>query len=179
MHPKFAEFIDSMLPPAEAAVVKQLLGLHWSGLKVLRASSSMKYHHEKENYMPYGLINHIMRTVWIANELCIEEQGKYNENAHKRNDVIIAAFLHDMGKMLTVRQSHAQLGLKYLQVAEISDGIRDMVSHHHHNWDVHPCQTIWERIVAFADYLASRPDVEIAALAKWYLEPSDEKEETA
>ena len=127
--------------------------------------------------MPYGLINHIMRTVWFANELCLEEQGKYNVVPHKHADVMIAAFLHDLGKILTHRQSHAQLGLKYLQVAEINDNIRDIVSRHHHNWDIHPCQNVWERIVAFADYLASRPGINVDELEEWYLKIEDEKEE--
>jgi putative nucleotidyltransferase with HDIG domain len=177
MHPKFANFIKTFLSETDAEVVIQLFELCWKQFRILRASSTMKYHHEVENYMPYGLVNHIMRTVWVANELCREEQGKYNESVHKQNDVIIAAFLHDLGKILSYRQSHAQLGLKYLQVKEITDSIRDMVSHHHHNWDVHPCQNVWERIVAYADYLASRPEIEINALEEWYLKPEDEKDE--
>jgi len=165
IHPHFIKFIDKYLPDQVLnEAVKKVFKEHWKRLKEMPASSTGRYHHVAENYIPYGLINHIMRVVYFCDELVTEEQA-YDKDVPERMKVIAAAFLHDLGKMDTYKSEHGPLARKYLANEKaFTEDIVKMVERHMHFWNFNKsyrAQHTLEIIVAYGDYIASRENVEI------------------
>ena len=159
---KFYEFIDQYMNKKSilSKQVKQIFDENWEDFIKQPASSSGKYHHPAENYKPFGLLNHTMRTVWFANELSKEE--KMNEiQIHK---VIAAALLHDLGKIQTKKSSHGKQSLEMIEDIIDDQDVHEMVLRHMHMWSDWPAGTIYATLVAYADYFASRKEIEITSL---------------
>lgn len=158
----FDKFIDEFMDPELELTrkVKEIFDKWWCDFIKLPASSSGKYHHPVENYKPFGLLNHTMRTVWFANELAKEEQMSEIQTPK----VIAASFLHDIGKIKTFASSHGKDSA--IMIDDIIDDIDvlTMVQRHMHMWSEWPAVTVLTIMVAYADYLASRPDIEITSL---------------
>lgn len=159
---KFNNFIDKYLKPTSvlSRQVKQVFDEYWNDFIKQPASSSGKYHHPIENFIPFGLLNHTMRTVWIANELAHEE--KMSEI--RRHKVIAAAFLHDLGVIKTKDSSHGKQSVEMIEDIINDQDVKEMVLHHMHMWSDWPAQTTYTTIVAYADYIASRKEIEITSL---------------
>jgi hypothetical protein len=162
IHPHFVKFIDEYLLDKELnEAVKRIFKANWKKLREMPASSSGRYHHVAENYIPYGLINHIMRVVYFCNDLVTEEQG-YDKDPPERMKVVAAAFLHDLGKMDTYKSDHGRFSKKYLSEEKaITEDILKMCERHMHFWGYNRAQHTLEIIVAYGDYIASRENVEI------------------
>jgi hypothetical protein len=146
--------------------VMQAFGEKWELFRVLPASKSGKYHHPSENNVPYGLMNHTLRVLWFADKLYIEERGKREKQPLIRNQLMAAAFIHDMGKLWDYH-SHAKNAADFAEYLGMTPYCQDMTRYHMHYW--FPCKVdeldgelqIYCRILAYADYLASLPDLEI------------------
>lgn len=147
-------------------LVFQAFDKFWNHFAKLPASSSGRYHHKMENLRPFGLVNHTLRTVWVVKELSIEElgyqgaNGKWRTNSQSRA-AIAAAFLHDLGKMNTFKGTHGADSIKLLTELEETTPavIQLMVRNHMHTWSPYKATDVWQRIVAYGDYIASREGV--------------------
>lgn len=135
----------------------------WSELCDIPASKTGKYHHPSENVVPYGLINHVIRGLYFMEQLCKEE------GIADMDEMTCSMILHDVGKRLYhkpryINIDHSIEGSKEVREAGFSLEICLMVKNHMHHWDGHIPTNIKERIIAYADYLASRRELEIAGL---------------
>ena len=159
---KFFEFIDEYMNPQSklAKQVKKVFDEWWNDFIELPSSSTRKYHHSVENYIPYGLLNHTMRVVWIANELAKEEKM----NKIQTHKVIAAALLHDLGKIKTKKSSHGEQSVEMIEDIIDDFDVQQMVLRHMHMWSDWPLTSIFTIVVAYADYIASHKEVEITSL---------------
>jgi hypothetical protein len=139
-----------------------ILEQYWDLFSKIPASKSGRYHHVTENFKPYGLINHTIRCLEIAKLLC-EEYKMSNEG---RNKIFTATVLHDVGKIFYYYPGvqgidHGKKAADIAQDAGLSMDIVGMILHHMSHWDGWTIDTPLEQIVAYADYIASKPDIEI------------------
>jgi len=136
---------------------------HWDKFIQLPASRTGHHHSVIENLVPFGLINHTNRVVYFTDLLCKEE------NVDNRNDYITAAWLHDIGKILVKTKEdyhiHGKLGadLVATDIYDLENGIMIylMINNHMAHWHGIKFMGIPDRIVAYADLLASQPRIEI------------------
>jgi len=151
--------------------VKHFVQKYWKEIADLPASSTGRYHHKTENLKPYGLLNHTLRVVYLTKELGIEEIGypagydKWKNNRSIKM-AIAAAFLHDFGKVEDFGAQHGKETVRMLTEVEgkhpLPPEVLSMCKHHMHNWSFIHCVEVWDRIVAYADYLASRPSIHLS-----------------
>jgi len=138
----------------------------WDNVASIPTAKTGKYHPAICNVKPYGLINHVIRCVHFAEYLCTEEQLA----ACDIRDVMTALLFHDMGKYeFHVRPynpfyDHGAHAAKWLEAKGYNERICRAVRNHMRHWErAHPKtienDDIISRIVAYADYLASRQDV--------------------
>ena len=161
-------------------LVYQAFDRYWSHFAKLPASSSGRYHHKMENLRPFGLVNHTLRTVWVVKELCKEELGYAGTNHKWRGDkkartAVAAAFLHDLGKMDTFKGTHGANSVKLLEKIEETTPVvvQAMVRNHMHSWSPYKATDVWQRIVAYGDYIASREGVGLKEVTYLVLEGSE------
>lgn len=137
---------------------------HWSMLASLPASKTGKYHHKMEIITPFGMINHLMRTNYFVMEL-VNEEGLNS----RMDDFVVAALLHDIG-MVKVRgyedyKVHGIIGADMIaeDISKLSHfaDILIMIRNHMHHWQDNRMIGVDDRIIAYADYMASRPEIDI------------------
>jgi hypothetical protein len=185
MKSKIDEFLPKELDDNLNESVKFFMERYWKDLAPLPASSTGRYHHSTENVKPFGLINHTLRVVWFTKEIGIEETGYpagYDKwkGIKKIREAIAAAFLHDFGKVESFKADHGKESARMVsstsiygispskeQLEEFNDialspEVCNMIRRHMHNWSFIHCVEMWDRIVAYADYLASRPTVHLS-----------------
>lgn len=153
--------IDSYIPRSSDynKLTKKVYWDNWKNILRLPASTSKLHHHAKENIVPGGLINHSIRAVAIGKMLCEEER------IENYNDVMCALFIHDVGKTMTTKPNHGFYSMEMVRkYKDCPDSVQKMCLRHMHKWDENPAQTVKERIVAYADYIASRKEIEVVGL---------------
>lgn len=156
------KYVDS---PVHRTVIIDIFREHWNKFYVLPASKTGKYHHRMENIIPFGMVNHIMRATYFANHLIKEE----NVRKHK-NDILTAVLLHDIGNIVIKSYNDytihgligAQLVSEKLSILDASPLILLMIQNHMHHWQGNEMIGIPDRIVAYADYLASLDSLDIS-----------------
>lgn len=159
--------------------VKYFVDKYWKEIAPLPASSTGRYHHKTENLKPFGLLNHTLRVVYITKELGVEEIGYsagYDKwkNHRQIKMAIAAAFLHDFGKVNDFGAQHGKETVKMLTEVDgkhpLTPEILSMCKHHMHNWSFIHCVEVWDRIVAYADYIASRSYVHLSEITYLVME---------
>lgn len=151
---------------------------HWPRYRELLASKSGKYHHWTEQTVPYGLLNHVLRGMWFCEQLSREEAGfafRGKEAKYKRivNRRLAAMAVHDMGKMMSTAPSHGVYVHKILKPHGFDSKIRMMAQNHMHQWSRYVAESVGQRIVAYADYCASRPEINVEGV-KYIMKVSGE-----
>lgn len=125
------------------------------------SSSSGKYHPNDERGK-YGLVLHTCRVTKITSELCTAAEIA----GSSRNDLIVAAILHDSFKYGVQGGYHTQKDHCIIpgEQLRINDRINELVRTHDGHWvlpeewataDEH------QRILHYADYIASRSFVHV------------------
>jgi len=160
-------------------MIRQVLGLlkgHWKTFSTIAASKSGRYHPEVCNKIPYGLVNHTMRVVWLVRELHTEEYTREATQDIRYNQLVAAAWIHDIGKCAQyyeeykVKVDHSVIGVKWAQEMGCDSVICALIRTHMHGWDnhsyheLHDGSRILARILAYADYLASRKELDFPTL---------------
>jgi len=158
-------WIDRGKPTSLQSMVEAVLQEVWHTFHKISASKTGRYHPKESNYRPYGLINHTIRVLWLAKELCREE----GLNADDTDEVLAAAILHDIGKIHYYNSGwghidHGKLGAQKLEEHNLPKTVVQMVECHMAHWEGKELTTIQDRILAYADYLASRKEVRIEGL---------------
>jgi hypothetical protein len=93
----------------------EILDERWGDVAKAPSSKGGKYHHKSENRVPFGLLNHLIRTAFVANVLVKSVHEKYND------PLMYAAFIHDVfrvGKDASYREHHkmaAEAALIHMQ----------------------------------------------------------------
>jgi putative nucleotidyltransferase with HDIG domain len=129
----------------------------WDVFHKIPASKTGKYHPVECNRAPYGLVNHTLRVVLLCEALCREED--LDEQA--TDAVVTAAVIHDVGKVnfhIYPDRScdHGEVGALMALNAGLPKDIADMVARHMGHWEGKRLVTVQDRILAWADYIASR-----------------------
>jgi len=162
---RFIRFIDIINEPY-ASWIQTILNVYWREFSSIPATKHPNRHHPSERIYPYGMINHSMRTVFIARLLIVEE----NLISFK-NQIIFSAAFHDLGN---IRRYNGQSTYKmhpfesFSMIEELisipdedKKMIKNMIENHMHHWfDTHAIDK-FDKIIAYADYLASRPEIEL------------------
>jgi len=156
---------------------KELLGKiravykeHWPRLIAMQASSSGKYHHWIEQTVPYGLLNHHIRGLWFCRQLCIEEAGlSYRGKEEKLNRIVqrrlTAMAVHDLGKLKALHPGHGVYVHSILKPHGFDKKIHHMAQNHMHRWTKkYVAETTGQLLVAYADYLASKPEIHVTGI---------------
>jgi len=164
--------VDKIGLTALRMMTKAVLDDFWEVLIRIGASKTGRYHHVHENIIPGGLINHKLRGIWYLEHFIIEEGIKDRtmiDNLHSAMDI------HDIGKIYyyepyksdrpsgshSGRVDHGKEAWHILVKREFPEVICKMVKHHMHHWEFHLPQTNEERIICYADYFASREEINI------------------
>lgn len=109
----------------------------------------------------------------VAKLLC-EQQGL---NQLDRDMVYTALVIHDIGKVFFYEVGirypidHSEKAALIALEAGLPKVIVDMVAHHMSHWDKYPLNNTFEQIVAYADYVASKPDIEFKNIKVFRPEP--------
>ena len=154
---------------------KLVLDEYWSILIRIAASKTGRYHHKHEQVIPGGLINHKIRGLWFLLEI-LKEEGIKDQSII--NEMVSAMATHDIGKIYYYepyksnrpsksknwRVDHGLEAFHILKGKFFPDSICNMVKRHMHHWDWHIPQCLNERLIAYADYFASRENVDIRGL---------------
>jgi len=150
---------------------------HWGIFSQIPASKTGKYHPAVANEVPYGLINHTLRVVWLVRELYKEEHCHQTEYNLQYEELVAAAFIHDIGKVAyhdpsyKQKVDHSSIAEAWAYEVGFSLRVRGMVLTHMHAWDGHDYHKLPEddqtcaRILAYADYLAAQKDIDFPTLA--------------
>lgn len=153
--------------------VKKILEQYWSIFSNIPASKSGRYHHVTENFKPYGLINHTFRCLEVAKLLC-EQQGLHQLD---RDMIYSALVIHDVGKVFFYETGirypidHSEKAATIAMGEGLPVAVCNMVAHHMSHWDGYPLNGTFEQIVAYADYVASKPDIELKNVKVFRPEP--------
>jgi putative nucleotidyltransferase with HDIG domain len=163
------ELLNWINDPDLRTKAQVILEQYWDLFSKIPASKSGRYHHVTENFKPYGLINHTIRCLEIAKLLC-EEYKMPNEG---RDKIFTATVLHDVGKVFYYYPGvqgidHGKKAADIAQDAGLSLDIVGMILHHMSHWDGWQIDNPLEQIVAYADYIASKPDIEIKKAKVFY-----------
>ncbi len=128
------------------------------------ASKRGSFHPEISNKIPFGLINHTLRVMYILDQMCIEE----NIRDIERDECMVAAIFHDIGKIQYWDPSVAcnDCGTNSVKMlkGQFNDDIMNMIFHHMHHWEDKSPESIREILLAHADFIASRKEFEIRNL---------------
>jgi len=157
------ELLKWIDPPEYRLKVKEILERYWSIFSNIPASKSGRYHHVTENFKPYGLINHTFRCLEVAKLLC-EQHGLPQAD---RDMVYSALVIHDVGKVfyyevgIRANIDHSDKAAKIAMAEGLPVDVVQMVAHHMSHWDGYPLNSNLERLVAYADYIASKPEIEL------------------
>lgn len=148
---------------------KSFIDLYLDRYLDLPTSISGKYHKHEPKMMI-----HILRTLFFTDKLIRNFRPK-NEK-----EVILGAFFHDIGKVVTYskgknssgkyypetgytrlksKYDHGKCGAKLLSLYNFPDSVCLMVENHMSHWEGKTPEGIDQIIVSSADYLASREDI--------------------
>ena len=170
--------LDSVMKDCNLKVmILALYEKHWGIFSRIPASKTGKYHPAVCNLVPYGLINHTLRVVWLVRELYKEEYCFKADYGLKYEQLVAAAFIHDIGKISyhdsdrTSKVDHSITGVQYAEEIGFGGTITDMVLTHMHGWDDHDYHQLsvadqtCARVLAYADYLSAQRDIDFPTLA--------------
>jgi len=159
-----SEYIES---DEDRKKIKAVYKEHWPRISTMQASKSGKYHHWTEQTVHFGLLNHVIRGLYFARELGIEEAGyesKKPEFQPKQQMRLVAMVVHDMGKMNASGNNHGVYIHPILKPHGFDSKVRMMAQNHMHKWSPYKAENKSQRIVAYADYLASRADIDVRGI---------------
>lgn len=142
----------------------------WEEFKQIATAKTGKFHPMICNVKPYGLANHVIRTIHFAEQQC----ESYNLPIDVREKILMASLFHDIGKIpfhqgIAGFKDHGKWGYDWLKKRDIADDICVMVRDHMAHWEGDNkwhlakyetkdwCK--YTPIVAYSDYLASRKDI--------------------
>ncbi len=143
--------------------VSEVLESVWDVFHKIPASSTGKYHPHENNITPYGLVNHTLKTAWLAEAMCYVE----GVNDEERDRILAAAVLHDIGKIffhLPHEGEDVDHGVKGAEIAYhygLSGDIVDMIRNHMGRFEDKKLGSPGTRILAYADFMASRNYISI------------------
>jgi len=145
--------------------VENVLNSVWDSFPFIPASSTGKYHPKECNLVPYGLVNHTLRVLWLCKLLCEGE----NISGFEADKIMSAAIIHDIGKCWKhsprfkegVFVDHGEKGAEIAKYYELPDDVVNMVRVHMSMFEGKKLETVSERILAQADFLASRKEIRI------------------
>jgi putative nucleotidyltransferase with HDIG domain len=142
--------------------VRAVLEPIWSEFVEIPASKTGKYHPDVSNLRPYGLVNHTLRVIWFCERFAEEEKLDNTSRA----EIAAAAILHDIGKIYYHKPGgcgdHGIDGSEMARKAGLNMNICEMIRNHMAHWEGKPLNNVYQRILAYADYLASRKEIAIA-----------------
>jgi len=145
--------------------VTEVLESVWDVFHKIPSSVTKKYHPPENNISPYGLVNHTIKTAWLAEAMCYVE-GVDDET---RDHILAAAVLHDIGKIfyhLPHEEAKVDHGIKGAEIAYnygLSGDIVDMIRNHMARFEDKKLGSPGTRILAYADFMASRDYITINA----------------
>jgi len=146
-------------------IATNIFDKYWYNISSLPASSTGKFHHPIENLKPFGLINHTLRVKYIVMRLIMEE-GIVDLS----DEIILAAYCHDFGKYMVWIKAcsyplHGQESVNMIEeyISELRQVklISRMITNHMHHWCDCKMEDEYDRIVAYADFIATDPSVDI------------------
>jgi putative nucleotidyltransferase with HDIG domain len=145
--------------------VNNVLNSVWEEFHKIPASRTGKYHPKECNVVPYGLVNHTLRVLWLCKLLCEGE----NITGFGADKIMAAAIVHDVGKVWfhppRVKEGEfVDHGIKSAEVAEhyeLPSDVVNMVKVHMSVWEGKNVVTISERILFHADLMASRKEIKV------------------
>jgi putative nucleotidyltransferase with HDIG domain len=145
---------------------QKILEEYWSVFSNIPSSKSGRWHHPSENFKPYGLINHTLRCLRIAEMMC--EQMALGRDV---SDLVFTALvLHDVGKIKfydpatnkSVHVDHAEWAATRAANEGLPTAVVNMILRHSSHWEGSNIPTNeLEWIVSYADYISSRETIEI------------------
>lgn len=147
-------------------VLYDIFDKYWDRFAVKPASRSRKYHHPVENLQPFGLVNHGIRVQYF-NELLLLEEGIDRVEWDK---YFFADYTHDFGKLFMNSKAdyynHGLLGAEALKedLARLGpDGVEIylLIKNHMHHWNNMTPMGIPDRLIAYADFLATQTAINI------------------
>ena len=149
-------------------ITTDIMNKYWNEFALLPASKTGKHHHPIENVSPFGLVNHSIRVSYLASHFSDEE------NLTKlRDDFILAALIHDIGKVkyhrkLCIYNHHPQVGAEmvdeFIKILPMYEIIKRMINNHMHQWCGKREMSREDNVLAYADYIATRSEIDIQGL---------------
>jgi hypothetical protein len=94
-----------------------------------------------------------------------------------RDMIYSALVIHDVGKVFFYETGirypidHSDKAAKIAMAEGLPVDVVQMVAHHMSHWDGYPLNGTHEQIVAYADYVASKPDIELKNVKVFRPEP--------
>lgn len=117
-----------------------------------------------------GILKHSRRVAYIAYEIAVE----MDLEAQKKNEVVLAALIHDIGIVnfenkekaqnffqieMELSETHCKLGSDLTKRLNFFPGLTDIINYHHHKWDGNNFDNIQKNKIPLASriiYLADR-----------------------